>query len=816
MPKRAPKIIAILLCFLFLLEQSGFAQVAGSTALTTSAQLNIAAHLSVLHSSFVPDKFRPLHLRYLQYNPQENTFRLLLDKGDTRELSDSLLEDTSKTILKYFLIGLSLPNDSFWVNLMPDSPDSIIDPYLEQTDIGRIMLETDLQLKKDTAKATSPETPEGREYWDKLYKKAGELFSTGGGPAYGGGNENVTIPTLTRPWIVPDEIIVRETTDSAYIYKATLKVMLEQDYLKDSATYNFTDSRLKELNEYSSELIRELIILKLTKEVNSAKRYAALRQIYYSLIMAQWFKARQGLSPPPPSQAGTVPNACAQFIDSRNLANLASQEPFSKDTYFKEYQKSFKDGEYNIKEPAYTAFGQIIRSYFSGGISDLSGGAGFRQALEAEGHSSDNKKIVTAGPDVPSAGAKVVIGLKAMPTENPREFRIIREQPGGSVTSAIITAQDEVDLERKIIGIEEAHNKQTIPEKARALKNVDLNLGERRAIIEYYVAGIKEQPEEQLLKGSPEEESQARIFLAERINIVQLDRQFNEIINSHGYLPFQKLYVASGANAWGLFQYGLPAVKNPKCFLTAILDALENITLSIRKAEKVFERLDLSGLALGSQAYVKLLLLDAARNHELTPAFQTRLEQEVIPGLRRIETISRRYPTLGTELQLSYEAESGLKEAVEEIFICNWLSDVKLEHSMNRSSITARQRYELRILPTVYPIFLLLVDKLYKTGIFKISFPTYMTTISGDYLKEAPFLLQVLFFNTLRQPKVLSEALKLYESEQTPEAYLALWPGVGGNFVGATVNPWTGKKLTADDPQSKGTQTNFFHSESVA
>jgi hypothetical protein len=277
---------------------------------------------------------------------------LFLDKGSLKNPTQKEFEDTTKILLNYFFIGIVLPNDTFWVNLRPDSEDNIIDERLAKTDVGKIMLEIDLQLKKDTAKFTSPKTPEGRQYWDKLYKKAGELF----------GSENITIPTLTRPWIVPDEIIIRETTDSAYIYKATLKVMLEEDYLKDSAVYNFKDNRLKELNEYSSQLIREIIIPKLTKEINSSKRYACLRQVYYSLILAQWFKARfQGKQ-----------GQCYELINSQNLQNLTSKEPWLKTTYFQEYQKSFKDGEYNIKEPVYTLYGQTIRSYFSGGeIFDL-------------------------------------------------------------------------------------------------------------------------------------------------------------------------------------------------------------------------------------------------------------------------------------------------------------------------------------------------------------------------------------------------------------------------------------------------------------
>jgi len=338
--KKPTKIIAFLLSFLLIFEQSGFAQVA--------AQLDIAGHLSAMRSAMTVDKFRPLHLRYLQYDPAQNNFRLLIDKGTLKNPSTSDLENTSKDLLKYFFIGLSLPNDAFWVNLRPDSPDNIIDDNLAQTDIGRVLLEADLELKKDTAKATSPETPEGQQYWNKLYQKAEELF----------GSQNVTIPTLTRPWIVPDEIIIRETTDSAYIYKATLKVMLEQDYLKDDAVYNFKDDRLKALNEYSSQLIRETIIPKLTKEVNTAKKYAALRQVYYSLILSQWFKVKFAY------QNTTY----SRLIESRNITSFTAKIPFSKGTYFNAYQKSFKDGEYNFQTPVSTPFGQVIRSYFSGGF----------------------------------------------------------------------------------------------------------------------------------------------------------------------------------------------------------------------------------------------------------------------------------------------------------------------------------------------------------------------------------------------------------------------------------------------------------------
>ena len=371
------KIISIVVTIGLLFNQGGVIYAAG--------ELNLSSYLSQLHTSLVkPDIFRPVHLRYFSYDSLNNSYKILLDKGDytkspshqdTPDASvgagrspeeDLVLKETAQELMDYFLIGVTLPNDTFWVNLRPDAPDTIIDPELETTDIGKIFLEADLQLKKDTASFTSPQTPEGKQYWDKLYKKAGELF----------GSENITIPTLTRPWIVPNEIIVRETDDSAYVYKATLKVLLEEDYLKSSQPsalspqqYNFKDSRLKELNEYSTQLIRETIIPKLTREVNSSQRYAKLRQGYYSLILSRWFKARFNSKE---SQGHQVTRSQGEnyinLIDRRNLTNLTSEELWDKITYFNQYKDSFNKGEYNIKEPTFTAYGQSIRSYTSGGI----------------------------------------------------------------------------------------------------------------------------------------------------------------------------------------------------------------------------------------------------------------------------------------------------------------------------------------------------------------------------------------------------------------------------------------------------------------
>ncbi|MDD5042347.1 MAG: hypothetical protein PHV40_01575 [Candidatus Omnitrophica bacterium] len=365
------KIISIILCGLFVFQQSGFAQVA-------ALELDVVSYFTLTGNALSPDKFRPLHLRSVSFSIVNNKLGLVLDKGDAKDVSSQEIKDTTRDLLSYFLTGVTLPDNIFWVNLRPDSPDKIIDPLLAKTEVGRILLEADLQLKKDTAEATSPATSEGREYWDKLYKKAGEIY----------GSQNVSIPTLTRPWIVPDEIIIGESTGSAYIYKASLKVMLEQDYLKGDAVYSFGDPRQKQLNEYSSQLIREEILPKLTRRINNSRRYAALRQVYYSLILAQWFKAR--------NQGKNVPYA--GLINRMDLTNLQTPIPYSVDTYFNAYKDNFAKGQYNIKEPVYTPYGQSVRSYFSGGMILVPQDSQFARELAMPVGTAGNKAVLPVAP----------------------------------------------------------------------------------------------------------------------------------------------------------------------------------------------------------------------------------------------------------------------------------------------------------------------------------------------------------------------------------------------------------------------------------
>jgi|GEM_PF-6173751 len=403
------RIISFLIIFCFITEQAGIARAQGQADLS-----GLAAGASAVAAS---DKFRPLHLRSLSYDASHDDIRLLLDKGDAKEAVPQL-ENSARGLMEYFTIGIALPDSSFWVNLRPDSPDDMIDPELEKTDLGKVLLAADLQLKKDCARYTSPRTREGRVYWDKLYKKAEELY----------GSSPIDIPALSRPWIVPAEIIVREAQGAAYIYKATLKVMLEEDYLKGSAGYSFSDERAQKLNEYAAGLMREGIVPRLTKEVNSSRAYAALRQAYYSLILAQWFKR---------AYAGSrVPYAAR--INSKDISRLTSKTPWNKTTYFDAYKKSFTNGEYNERQTVQDAFGQSVRTYVSGGIKF---GAEIGSAMNlATGAVPAIKSALGA---VVAAGNQVIIDAAARVSAVPAVVRqsavvpVVVRADGGAVPTKI-------------------------------------------------------------------------------------------------------------------------------------------------------------------------------------------------------------------------------------------------------------------------------------------------------------------------------------------------------------------------------------------
>jgi len=331
MPYKFKKIIAVFILLCFSCNTLGLAQ--------TLPYLQAGAYQA------------PALLRYVSVNSANpfNYFNFLLDSGDLPPSQDNLGKETKK-LINYFFLGLTLSSSSLWVNLRPDEPDKITSGELAKTDMGRILLEQDLRLKKDMAKYLHPANETGKAFWKSLYQ------------AIGKDKVNKTeITTYSRVWIAPDKAVIMETEDGALVAEAKLKVLLESEYLKlqtkgkrpkaEGQKQNLENTNLK----ISEKLMREVIIPQITADVNTSSAYAPLRQIYHSLILAEWYKQKHK-------------NACSAYsfcINKGYVDGLESDLPWSKQNIWKEYVESYQNGEYKLQD----SLSGLKRMYFSGGIT---------------------------------------------------------------------------------------------------------------------------------------------------------------------------------------------------------------------------------------------------------------------------------------------------------------------------------------------------------------------------------------------------------------------------------------------------------------
>jgi len=269
-------------------------------------------------------EFNPPILKGIKVHPN-NPFRFdfILDQGDEYNRHPERSEGSQKEqlkiestrLIKYFLASLTIPENDLWVNLSPYEKNRIIPQSFGLTEMGRDLLAEDYMLKQITASLIYPEDTIGKKFWKRIYEEAEMKFGT----------TNIPVNTFNKVWIVPEKAVVYENAKAgtAYVVEAKLKVMLEQDYLafeKNTVTQNNTVilSRAKDLNKINSlrdssaeftperfnrgpqndvntlgsQIIREIVIPELTKEVNEGKNFIQLRQVYNSLILAAWYKKK--------------------------------------------------------------------------------------------------------------------------------------------------------------------------------------------------------------------------------------------------------------------------------------------------------------------------------------------------------------------------------------------------------------------------------------------------------------------------------------------------------------------------------------------
>jgi len=297
--------------------------------------------------------FNPPILKGIKVNP-ENPFKFdfILDQGDG-QLSNDALKDESRKLIKYFLASLTIPEKDLWVNLSPYEKDRIVPESFGQTKMGRDLLAEDYMLKQITASLIYPEGETGKKFWKRIYEVAAKKFGT----------TNVPINTFNKVWIVPEKAVVYENAKvgAAYVVESTLKVMLEEDYLS-LQKHGFIHN---DVASVGANIVREIVIPELTKEVNYGANFAQLRQVYNSLILATWYKKK-------------IKDSILEqiYADKNKVVGVNINDPQEKEKIYKRYLQAFKKGVFNYIKDSETPDGvsgatlaqSVPRKYFSGGV----------------------------------------------------------------------------------------------------------------------------------------------------------------------------------------------------------------------------------------------------------------------------------------------------------------------------------------------------------------------------------------------------------------------------------------------------------------
>jgi len=283
-------------------------------------------------------------------------FDFIVDTGDSTIQGEELKKESEK-LIRYFLASLTTPEKDLWVNLSPYEKDRIIPDKFGTTEMGRDLLAQDYILKQLTASLIYPEEGLGKEFWDRVYKKANELYGT----------TNIPINTFNKVWIVPAKAVVYETKDTAFVVESHLKVMLEGDYLalqnnlnkKEIGTDKLPDTQVKELSDASSQIVKDVILPGIEKEINEGQNFASLRQIYHSLILSVWYKKRLK-----DSILGRV------YVDKNKVAGVDVEDKEVRQKIYNQYLEAFKKGVYDyIKQDEDVYLNKTVqRRYVSGGV----------------------------------------------------------------------------------------------------------------------------------------------------------------------------------------------------------------------------------------------------------------------------------------------------------------------------------------------------------------------------------------------------------------------------------------------------------------
>lgn len=341
--------LLVVLAFVTNLVLPPYAQAQNVIGVSAVQTLNLPVPGALINPTF---SYNPPIIKGLKLYPDNPLrFDFMMDTGDD-PLEGPALEAESSKLIKYFLAALTTPEDEMWVNLSPYEKDRIIPTGFGRTEMGRDLLAQDYLLKQLTASLMYPEEELGKEFWKRVYAKAEAKY----------GITDIPVNTFNKVWIVPDKAVVYTHERNAFVVETHLKVMLEEEYLKSEQRTVYSEQSEKSQFAVHSpqftQVLKEILIPEIEREVNEGKTFANLRQIYYAVILASWYK--QNLKE---SLLGHL------YVNQNKTEGVDTGDPEVNQKIYQQYLEAFKKGVVDlIKEDYDPATQQVVqRKYFSGG-----------------------------------------------------------------------------------------------------------------------------------------------------------------------------------------------------------------------------------------------------------------------------------------------------------------------------------------------------------------------------------------------------------------------------------------------------------------
>lgn len=308
------------------------------------------------------ESYKPALIQGMTIHPENPLlFDFIVTPNDS-DLKGSALNQEALRMVKYFLASMTVPDSQMWVNLSPNEPNRIIAEGLGSTVLGQDLLSQDYILKQVTSSLMFPQEEVGRKFWDRIHQRAYEEF----------GVTDIPMDSYNKVWVVPSKASVYEDGANVYVVDRVLKVMLEEDYLsmsKEYASVSDSQSQPEALEESSSEetkmaeqILREIIIPELEKEVNEGRHFGTLRQVYNAMILAKWYKE---------TLKETILSKV--YVDQNKVEGVNNHNPQIKQEIYDQYIRAFKKGVYDIIQEEFDPVANelVARKYFSGGMWGL-------------------------------------------------------------------------------------------------------------------------------------------------------------------------------------------------------------------------------------------------------------------------------------------------------------------------------------------------------------------------------------------------------------------------------------------------------------